>query len=103
LDEIDSLVSKRWGNVDASKAEEVSQFLQEFNNLEDAPNLIIIWATNRPDHLDSAILSLEKIQSELEKHTLSMELLKKAIEDTTPSLKMVDMSIYTEWLKKIEK
>lgn len=184
LDEIDSLVSKRWGNVDASKAEEVSQFLQEFNNLEDAPNLIIIWATNRPDHLDSAILrsgrfdkkiyiweadykarkelfeifiekkkrphtkldyrelalltewyvaadieaiveeasrdasqwildlvevikswkhDLEKIQSELEKHTLSMELLKKAIEDTTPSLKMVDMSIYTEWLKKIEK
>ncbi len=56
LDEIDSLVSKRTGSVDASKAEEVSQFLQEFNALEDAPHLIIIAATNRPDHLDSAIL-----------------------------------------------
>jgi len=56
LDEIDSLVSKRDNKVDANKAEEVSQFLQEFNKLEDAPNLIVIAATNRPDHLDSAIL-----------------------------------------------
>ncbi len=56
LDEIDSLVSKRTTNVDANKAEEVSQFLQEFNALETAPNLIVIAATNRPDHLDSAIL-----------------------------------------------
>jgi len=31
-----------------------------------------------------------------------MELLKKAIEDTTSSLKMVDMNIYTDWLEKIE-
>lgn len=56
LDEIDSLVSKRTDNVDANKAEEVSQFLQEFNALSEAPNLIVIAATNRPDHLDSAIL-----------------------------------------------
>jgi transitional endoplasmic reticulum ATPase len=57
LDEIDSLVSKRTSNIDANKAEEVSQFLQEFNALdEEAPNLIVIAATNRPDHLDSAIL-----------------------------------------------
>lgn len=56
LDEIDSLVSARTNNVDANKAEEVSQFLQEFNALESAPNLIVIAATNRPDHLDSAIL-----------------------------------------------
>jgi transitional endoplasmic reticulum ATPase len=57
LDEIDSLVSKRTNNIDANKAEEVSQFLQEFNTLEEeAPNLIVIAATNRPDHLDSAIL-----------------------------------------------
>lgn len=56
LDEIDSLVSKRTNNIDANKAEEVSQFLQEFNALEEAPNLIVIAATNRPDHLDSAIL-----------------------------------------------
>jgi hypothetical protein len=56
LDEIDSLVSKRWNKSDSNKAEEVSQFLQEFNALEDAPNLIVIAATNRPDHLDSALL-----------------------------------------------
>ena len=56
LDEIDSLVSKRTGQVDSNKAEEVSQFLQEFNALDEAPNLIVIAATNRPDHLDSAIL-----------------------------------------------
>ena len=56
LDEIDSLISARTSNVDANKAEEVSQFLQEFNALEDAPNLIVIAATNRPDHLDPAIL-----------------------------------------------
>ncbi len=56
LDEIDSLVSARTSNVDANKAEEVSQFLQEFNALENAPNLIVIAATNRPDHLDPAIL-----------------------------------------------
>ena len=56
LDEIDSLVSARTNNIDANKAEEVSQFLQEFNSLELAPNLIVIAATNRPDHLDSAIL-----------------------------------------------
>lgn len=56
LDEIDSLVSKRTNNIDANKAEEVSQFLQEFNALSEAPNLIVIAATNRPDHLDSAIL-----------------------------------------------
>ena len=57
LDEIDSLVSARTDRVDANKAEEVSQFLQEFNKLaEEAPNLIVIAATNRPDHLDSALL-----------------------------------------------
>jgi len=56
LDEIDSLVSKRTDKVDSNKAEEVSQFLQEFNALEEAPNLIVIAATNRPDHLDSALL-----------------------------------------------
>lgn len=56
LDEIDSLVSKRTSQVDANKAEEVSQFLQEFNALEEAPNLIVVAATNRPDHLDSALL-----------------------------------------------
>lgn len=56
LDEVDSLVSARTDRVDANKAEEISQFLQEFNALESAPNLIVIAATNRPDHLDPAIL-----------------------------------------------
>ena len=65
LDEIDSLVSKRTSNVDANKAEEVSQFLQEFNALEDAPNLIVIAATNRPDHLDSAILRSGRLDKKI--------------------------------------
>jgi ATPase family associated with various cellular activities (AAA) len=65
LDEIDSLVSKRTSNVDANKAEEVSQFLQEFNGLESAPNLIIIAATNRPDHLDSAILRSGRLDKKI--------------------------------------
>ena len=65
LDEIDSLVSKRTDNVDANKAEEVSQFLQEFNALEDAPNLIVIAATNRPDHLDSAILRSGRLDKKI--------------------------------------
>ncbi|NRH21201.1 ATP-binding protein [Candidatus Gracilibacteria bacterium] len=65
LDEIDSLVSARTSNVDANKAEEVSQFLQEFNGLESAPNLIVIAATNRPDHLDSAILRSGRLDKKI--------------------------------------
>ena len=65
LDEIDSLVSARSTNVDANKAEEVSQFLQEFNALELAPNLIVIAATNRPDHLDSAILRSGRLDKKI--------------------------------------
>jgi transitional endoplasmic reticulum ATPase len=58
-------VSKRTTNVDANKAEEVSQFLQEFNALETAPNLIVIAATNRPDHLDSAILRSGRLDKKI--------------------------------------
>ena len=65
LDEIDSLVSKRTGQVDSNKAEEVSQFLQEFNALDEAPNLIVIAATNRPDHLDSAILRSGRLDKKI--------------------------------------
>jgi len=186
LDEIDSLVSKRTWASDAWKAEEVSQFLQEFNALDEAPNLIIIAATNRPDHLDSAILrsgrfdkkiyiwapdsearkemfkiyierkgrphskldydrlaeltewyvssdieticedvsrwaskwilelvsimqdwdvsndfNFEEIGSKIEQNTISMEILEKSIEEHPSSLKMVDMSIYEDWLKKV--
>jgi len=65
LDEIDALVSARTDRVDANKAEEVSQFLQEFNALEDAKNLIVITATNRPDHLDSALLRSGRLDKKL--------------------------------------
>ncbi|MDQ7009269.1 MAG: ATP-binding protein [Candidatus Gracilibacteria bacterium] len=66
LDEIDSLVSSRTDRVDANKAEEVSQFLQEFNKLADeAPNLIVIAATNRPDHLDSALLRSGRLDKKI--------------------------------------
>ncbi len=66
LDEIDSLVSARTNRVDANKAEEVSQFLQEFNKLaHEAPNLIVIAATNRPDHLDSALLRSGRLDKKI--------------------------------------
>ena len=51
--------------MDANKAEEVSQFLQEFNELEKAPNLIVIAATNRPDHLDPAILRSGRLDKKI--------------------------------------
>lgn len=179
LDEIDSLVSARTDRVDANKAEEISQFLQEFNALETASNLIVIAATNRPDHLDPAILrsgrldkkiylwppdkvarrelfkmyiekkwrphakldyeELAKLsdgyvsadieamcdevardasrdllelvdeaedgtltEKDLAWHTITMESLKKTIEETPSSLKMVDMSVYESWLEKIK-
>lgn len=178
LDEIDSLLSARTNNVDSNKAEEVSQFLQEFNALEEAKNLIVIAATNRPDHLDSAILrsgrldkkiyigppdetareelfrmyiekmgrphekldyhelailttnyvsaDIEAICDEvardasrnlldlideaesgaltekyLENHKITMEMLRETILEMPSSLKMVDMSIYENWLAKI--
>jgi len=184
LDEIDSLLSKRTDNIDANKAEEISQFLQEFNALEDAPNLIVIAATNRPDHLDSAILrswrldkkiyiwppdniarkelfqiniekvnrphkdldydklalltdwyvasdieticdevardasktildlaslvedrntDLNSIKEKISSSVITMELLEKAIKDTTSSIKYVDMSIYQKWLEAWKK
>lgn len=178
LDEIDSLLSARTNNVDSNKAEEVSQFLQEFNALEEAKNLIIIAATNRPDHLDSAILRsgrldkkiyigppdetareelfrmyIEKMgrphekldyhelailttnyvsadieaicdevardasrnlldlideaengaltEKHLKNHKITMEMLRETILEMPSSLKMVDMSIYENWLAKI--
>lgn len=178
LDEIDSLLSARTNNVDSNKAEEVSQFLQEFNALEEAKNLIVIAATNRPDHLDSAILRsgrldkkiyigppdetareelfrmyIEKIgrphekldyrelailttnyvsadieaicdevardasrnlldlideaengkltEKHLENHKITMEMLRETILEMPSSLKMVDMSIYENWLAKM--
>lgn len=185
LDEIDSLVSKRTDRVDSNKAEEISQFLQEINDLKNAPNLILVWATNRPDHLDSAIMrsgrfdkkvyiwppdfearkelfqifieksnrphekldydelailtewyvsadieaicneaardasqsildmmhTLQKdfenqdfaaLEKDIHNNVINMDLLKQAIKDTTSSLKMVDMSVYNDWLEGLE-
>lgn len=65
LDEIDSLVSSRTTWSDAHKAEELSQFLQEFNALSEVQNLIVIAATNRPDHLDSAILRSGRLDKKI--------------------------------------
>ena len=160
----------------------MSQFLQEFNNLSQAPNLIVVAATNRPDHLDSAILrsgrldkkyylgppdiqarkelfqihiekekrphgklnydklaeltegyvsadieaiveeaardasgsildiaekiqdftgDIEELKIGIEKHELTQGLLEVAIADTTPSLKMVDMSVFENWEKTL--
>lgn len=185
LDEIDSLVSKRTDKVDSNKAEEISQFLQEINALKEAPNLILVWATNRPDHLDSAIMrsgrfdkkiylgppdfearkelfkifiektsrphdvldydvlaeltqdyvsadiqaicdeaardasnsildimkllqedfekhDIAKLKEDISKNLINMQLLEQAILDTPSSLKMVDMSVYQDWLKTLE-
>jgi transitional endoplasmic reticulum ATPase len=183
LDEIDALLSKRTGSIDNNKAEEISQFLQEFNHLDEAPNLIVIAATNRPDHLDSAILRsgrfdkkfyiwapdfqarkelfmihIEKkwrpnidldyeklaeltdgyvasdieticdevardasknileiansldwenldfsaLEDSLDDHIINMQHLEQAIQETTPSTKFVDMSIYDTWLNNIK-
>lgn len=178
LDEIDALVSARTDRVDANKAEEVSQFLQEFNALEEAKNLIVIAATNRPDHLDPAILrsgrldkkiylwppdkiarkelfrmyiekagrpsekldydklaqltegyvsaDIEAIcdevardasrnllelvdeaesgklsEKDLDGYSITMEHIEKTLAETPSSLKMVDMTIYEDWLQKI--
>ena len=43
----------------------MSQFLQEFNSLEQSPNLIVIAATNRPDHLDPAILRSGRLDKKI--------------------------------------
>lgn len=181
LDEIDALVSERKETTQDYKAEEMAQFLQEFNTLADAKNLIVVAATNRPDHLDAAILrsgrfdkkifvgppdhearkelfelyikrmdrphdtldyeelakmtdgyvpadieliceevsrdasqslldsALDmsdgqfdetKIRDTLQNQKISMELLKKTIQETTPSLRFADMSIYDTWRGK---
>lgn len=55
LDEIDAITSKRDSQTTDAKSEELSQFLQELNNIA-KDNVIVIGATNRPDEMDSAIL-----------------------------------------------
>lgn len=181
LDEIDALVSERKETTQDYKAEEMSQFLQEFNALGDAKNLIVVAATNRPDHLDAAILrsgrfdkkifvwppdhearkelfelyikrmdrpcdildyeelakmtdgyvpadieliceevsrdasqtlldsaldmsdgqfDATKIRDTLQNQKITMKLLKETIQETTPSLRFADMSIYDTWRGK---
>ena len=42
------------------------------------------------------------IEKSLDKQVITMKDLEQAIKDTTSSLKMVDMTIYTKWLEKVE-
>lgn len=104
LDEIDSLVSARTDRVDANKAEEISQFLQEFNALETAPNLIVIAATNRPDHLDPAILRSGRLDKKIylgpPDEIARRELFKMYIEKAGRPSKKLDydeLAKLTEW------
>jgi len=58
FDEIDALAPARGvGGSDAHVAERVlSQFLTEFDGVEDLKGVLVLGATNRPDMLDPAIL-----------------------------------------------
>ncbi|NCO31940.1 hypothetical protein GW891_04050 [bacterium] len=53
--------------------------------------------------LDSENIDFEKIEESLDDNIINMELLEKAISETTPSTKFVDMSIYDEWLNETKK
>lgn len=104
LDEIDSLVSKRTEKVDSNKAEEISQFLQEINDLKKAQNLILIGATNRPDHLDSAIMRSGRFDKKIyiwpPDEKARKELFKIFIEKQNKphdTLDYDELAILTEW------
>jgi len=121
LDEIDSLVSKRTDKVDSNKAEEVSQFLQEFNALEEAPNLIADWyvaadieaiVEEAARDASGSILDIaqklqehdgdiSEIEHALENHEINQSLLEIAISETVASIKLVDMSVFEKWEKTI--
>gem|GEM_PF-2445720 len=58
---------------------------------------------NLANSLDSENIDYEKIEKSIDNHIITMELLEKAISETTPSTKFVDMSIYDEWLNEDKK
>ena len=45
---------------------------------------------------------IAKLKDDISKNLINMDLLKQAIIDTPSSLKMVDMSVYDNWLKNLE-
>lgn len=58
FDEIDSIAPKRGVEGDQKVTENVlNQLLTEINGIQDTDNLIVLGATNRPDLLDTALLS----------------------------------------------
>lgn len=104
LDEIDALVSERSEITQDYKAEEMAQFLQEFNSLGDAKNLIIVAATNRPDHLDAAILRSGRFDKKIfvgpPDHDARKELFKLYIERMNRPCDILDYDILakmTDW------
>jgi transitional endoplasmic reticulum ATPase len=45
---------------------------------------------------------IAKLKEDISKNLINMQLLEQAIIDTPSSLKMVDMSVYQDWLKTLE-
>jgi transitional endoplasmic reticulum ATPase len=57
FDEIDALLATRNGGGDSNVAQRVmSQFLAEFDGIEELKGVLVLGATNRPDMLDPAVL-----------------------------------------------
>lgn len=52
--------------------------------------------------LETGAFDVKKIEKSLATEVIHMEDLEKTILETTSSLKMVDMTIYTKWLEKME-
>jgi transitional endoplasmic reticulum ATPase len=51
---------------------------------------------------DFANQDITKLKEDISKNLINMDLLKQAILDTPSSLKMVDMSVYNDWLQSLE-
>jgi SpoVK/Ycf46/Vps4 family AAA+-type ATPase len=58
----------------------------------------ILDLANNIDNLDP-----NKLKEKLKNSVITMKLLEKAISETTPSTKFVDMSIFDEWIKEDKK
>jgi hypothetical protein len=46
--------------------------------------------------------NFKKLKKDIDKNVINMELMKQAIKDIPSSLKLVDMSIYENWLKNLD-
>jgi SpoVK/Ycf46/Vps4 family AAA+-type ATPase len=58
----------------------------------------ILDLANNIDNLDP-----NKLKEKLKNSVITMKLLEKAISETTPSTKFVDMSIFDKWIKEDKK